>query len=201
MAVKKKNARARPLPLPVAGRSPPFPAAAADLVRPPRPRSAVAQDRRSVPHPRVRNHAAADAGRSRAAEVRRVARQVPLDGGAGRGAGAGRDQDLVSARLQHPAEAAAVDRARVGGEVRRPAAVGRGDAAVVQGDRRLHRRRDPQLRVPRARGDPRHQRGARALSRLRREGRSEEPCDETASLDDLGDGDAATARSSTSTRR
>ena len=44
-----------------------------DVVPAPRPRSAVAQDRRPVPHPRVRDHAAADAGRSRAAEVPRVA--------------------------------------------------------------------------------------------------------------------------------
>jgi hypothetical protein len=47
-------------------------------------------------------------------------------------------------------------------------------------DRRLHRRRDPQLRVPRARRDSRHQRRARAVPRLRRQGRSEEPCDEAA---------------------
>ena len=33
-------------------------------------------------------------------------------------------------------------------QLRRPAAGRRGDAAVVQGHRRLHRRRDPQLRVP-----------------------------------------------------
>ena len=38
-----------------------------------RPRPAVAEDARSVPHPRLRGHAAADAGRSRAAEVRGVA--------------------------------------------------------------------------------------------------------------------------------
>ena len=61
---------ARQLPAAGAARSPALPPAAADLVSPARPRSAVAQDRRSVPHPRVRDHAAADAGRSRAAEVR-----------------------------------------------------------------------------------------------------------------------------------
>ena len=116
------NPRARParrragrsLPIPRAGRSPPLPAAAAHLVRPPRPRPAVAQDRRPVPHPRVRDHAAADAGRSRAAEVRRVAREVSVDGGAGGRSRDRRHRDLVSARLQHPSEAAAVDRARVG---------------------------------------------------------------------------------------
>ena len=38
--------------------------------------------------------------------------------------------DLVSARLQHPAAPAAGDRARIGRPLRRPAAVGRGDAAA-----------------------------------------------------------------------
>src|SRR5439155_24820299 len=56
-----------------ATRPPPLPRAAVGLVRAPRTRSAVAQDQRSVPHPRVRDHAAADAGRSGAAEVPRVA--------------------------------------------------------------------------------------------------------------------------------
>ena len=59
-----------------------------------------------------------------------------------------RDRDVAAARLQHPAAAAAGDRARVGRALRRPAAVRRGDAAVVQGHRRVHGRRDPQLRVP-----------------------------------------------------
>ena len=75
-----------------AARSPALPAAAADLVPPPRPRPAVAQDRRPVSHPRVGNHAAADAGRSRPAEVRRVARQVSVVRGAGGGARARRDR-------------------------------------------------------------------------------------------------------------
>ena len=48
------------------------------------------QTTRSVPHPRLRGHAAADAGRSRAAEVRRVAREIPDARGAGRRAGSGR---------------------------------------------------------------------------------------------------------------
>ena len=100
-----KTRRRAPLPLPPPARSPPLPAAAADVVSPPRPRSAVAQDRRPVPHPRVGDHAAADAGRSRAAEVRRVAGEVPVARRAGRRAGAGGDADLVSARLQHPAHA------------------------------------------------------------------------------------------------
>ena len=46
----------------------------ARLVSPQRPRPAVAADQRPVPHPRLRGDAAADAGRSRAAEVPRVAR-------------------------------------------------------------------------------------------------------------------------------
>ena len=78
MAVKNQTHDARRSPMPRAARSPALPAAAADLVPPPRPRPAVAQDRRPVPHPRLRDHAAADAGRSRAAEVRRVARQVSV---------------------------------------------------------------------------------------------------------------------------
>ena len=80
-----------------------------DVVRPPRPRPAVAQDRRPVPHPRVRDHAAADAGRSRAAEVPRVARQIPVARGAGRRRRSRTStDDVVSARLQHPAAAPAV---------------------------------------------------------------------------------------------
>ena len=55
--------------------------------------------------------------------------------------------DVVSARLQHPAAAPADDRARGGARVRRPAADRRGDAALVQGHRRLHGRRHSQLRV------------------------------------------------------
>ena len=57
-------------------RSPALPPAAARVVSAPRPRPAVAEDRRPVSHPRVGDHAAADAGRSRAAEVRRVAREI-----------------------------------------------------------------------------------------------------------------------------
>ena len=56
--------------------------------------------------------------------------------------------DVAAARLQHPAAAPSRDRARVGGALRRPLALRRRDAAVVQGHRRLYRRRHPQLRVP-----------------------------------------------------
>ena len=90
-------------------------------------------------------------------------------------------------------QTAADDRARSGRALRRPAAGRRGDAAVVQGHRRLHRRRDPQLRVPPARRDSRHQRRARAVSRVRRQRRSEEPRDEAAPLDGVGGAGAAAA--------
>ncbi|MGC4085203.1 MAG: hypothetical protein QM736_24560 [Vicinamibacterales bacterium] len=54
-----------------------------------------------------------------------------------------------------------------------------------------HRRCDPQLRVPAARRDPRHQRRTRALPRLRRRGRSQEPRDEETSVGGVrGDGAA-----------
>ena len=60
------------------------------------------------------------------------------------------DRDLVSARLQHQAETPAEHRARSRGEIRRTAAGRRGNAAVVQGHRRLHGRRHPELRVRRS---------------------------------------------------
>ena len=92
MPVKKhEDARATaPLPLPAPADRRRFRQRLLTWYRPPRPRSAVAQDRRPVPHPRVRDHAAADAGRSRAAEVRRVARQISVVRRARRGARAGR---------------------------------------------------------------------------------------------------------------
>ena len=82
-----------------------------------------------------------------------------------------RRSHLVPARLQHPAAPAAGDRARVGRALRRRAAGRRSDAAIVQGHRRLHGRRGHELRVRQARGDSRHERRARAVSRLRRQGR------------------------------
>ena len=91
-----------------------------------------------------------------------------------------RRRHVAAARLQHPAAPAARHRARVGRALRRRAAVGRGDAPVVQGHRRLHGRGGPELRVRPARGDPRHQRRARPLSRLRRPRRSEGARDEAA---------------------
>src|SRR5207245_2528665 len=63
-----------------------------------------------------------------------------------------------------------------------------------QGHRRVHGRRDSELRVPRARGDPRYERRARAVPQLRGEGRSEEPRDETSSLETVRNDGAAPAR-------
>ena len=65
----------------------------------------------------------------------------------------------------------------------------------------VHRRRDPQLRLRRARGHPRHQRGAGAVPRVRRQGRPQEPRDEEAALGDLRGAGAAASTCSTSTRR
>src|SRR5262245_20100245 len=53
--------------------APLVPPAAPLLVSEERARAAMASHRRPVPHPRLRGDAAADAGRSRAAEVRGVA--------------------------------------------------------------------------------------------------------------------------------
>ena len=92
----------------------------------------------------------------------------------------GRQRDLAAARLQHPPEAPSGNRPRSGGALRRPAAHRRRDAAVVQGHRRLHGRRDSQLRVPAARRHSRHQRGPSALPGVHRRRRSEEPRDEEA---------------------
>ena len=66
-----------------------IPPQAARLVRPPWPDAPMARDVGSLPHSGIRNHAAADAGRSRAAEISRVARQVPVVRSAGGGAGKG----------------------------------------------------------------------------------------------------------------
>src|SRR5207237_10380723 len=79
-----------------------------------RPRSSVAPDHRSLPHPRLGGDAAADAGRPRAAEIPGVARQVSDVRGAGRRAGTGRHGEVAYARLQHPHATAARDFARDG---------------------------------------------------------------------------------------
>ena len=110
-------------------------------------------------------------------------------------------RDLAPARLQHPPSPAARDRPGVGRPLRRDAPVRRSDAAVVQGHRRVHGRRRPQLRLRPARGHPRHQRRARALPRLRRTRRTEGARDAASALEHLADGAADAATSSTSTRR
>ena len=60
------------------------------------------------------------------------------------------------------------------------------DAAFVQGNRGLHGRRHPELRVPPARRHPRHQRGARALPRVRRPRHSERHCNPKTPLGGVG---------------
>ena len=177
------------LPAPVRARA--LPARAAAMVRPPRPRSAVANDRRSVPHPGVGGDAAADAGRSRAAQVSRVAGKYPSFEALAAARRGRRLGHLAAARLQHPAQAAALDRPRGGGQLRRRAARRSRDAAVVQGHRRVHRRRDPELRLPQAGGDPRHQRRPRALPRVRRPGRCQGPRDDPAAVGGVGGAGAA----------
>src|SRR6185295_17171419 len=60
---------------------------------------AVARDERPVPHPGVRGDAAADAGGSRAAEVPRVAGEVPVARSARRRRRVARHRNLAAARL------------------------------------------------------------------------------------------------------
>src|SRR4030095_10636980 len=92
--------------------------AAARLVRPARPRPALAPDARSVPGARGRNTAATHASRPRAAKVQRVARPLPDVRGARSRRRARRRPHLVPARLQHPAKATTGDRARIGRALR-----------------------------------------------------------------------------------
>src|SRR6185436_8915790 len=89
--------------------APELQAPAARVVRPPRTYAAMARDLRSVPHPRVGNHAPADAGRSRAAEIPRMAGEVSDARGARGRARARRDGDMAAARIQHQAETPAGD--------------------------------------------------------------------------------------------
>src|SRR4029453_1565355 len=60
-------------------------------------------------------------------------RKNPSFGGLAGGRSQGGRPGLAAAWLQHPAAPPPHDRARVGGALRRRAAVGRGDAALVQG--------------------------------------------------------------------
>src|SRR5204862_5461477 len=102
--------------------------------------------------------------------------------------------NVAAAWLQHPPAEAAGDRARIRGALWRPAPLRSGDAAFLQRYRRVHRRRDSQLRLPRAGGDTRHQRRARALPRLRTAWGSEGARDEETALVDRGSSRAAQAR-------
>jgi len=166
MAVKKKNARARPLSLPVPADRRRF-----------RQRLLTWYGRhgRDLPWrktadpyhtPRLRNHAAADQvdrvlpkyaewlGKYPSMEVLAEAPEqdvtrtwYPLG------------YNIRPKRLQS-------NRPGVGGKVRRPAPVGRGDAACPSRGSAPTPPVRSAARVPRARRDPRHQRGPGALSRL-----------------------------------
>src|SRR5204863_1944621 len=92
---------------------------AARLVRAAWPGPPLAPDARPLPRARVGNHAAADAGRSRAAEVRRVAGSVSDVRSARRRRGTGCRPDVVSAWLQHQAAEVAGDRPGVGRAIQR----------------------------------------------------------------------------------
>src|SRR5262249_2727899 len=106
-------------------RAPTLSQAAADLVSAARPFAALARDERSLSHSGIGGDAAADASRSRAAEVSRMARQVPLARHARARARRGRRPHVVSARLQHPPTTPAIDCPRSGRALRRQAAVRR----------------------------------------------------------------------------
>ena len=145
-----------------------IPAAAARLVSTERARSALAADHRSVSHPGVRGDAAADAGRSRAAEIRGVAGKVPDVRGARGGAGGRCHRDVAAARLQHPPPPAARDRAGVGRALRRVLPADESTLRSFKGIGEYTAGAVLQLRLRPARGHPRHQRRARAVSCLRR---------------------------------
>ena len=157
----KKNAST---PRSGTSRSPPFPAASADVVRPPRPRPAVAPDARSVRASSSRGHAAADAGRSRAAEIQWLG-SLPDDGGAGGRASGG--------RRSGPGTPSATTCVRGGSTRLRARSVTKyggelpSDEATLlsfKGIGAYTARGHPQLRVRQARRDSRHERGARAVS-------------------------------------
>ena len=97
-----------------AGAPPPLPTPPAGVVPPERPGSAVAPNQRPVSHPGVGSDAAADPGRSGAAEVRRVADQVPDTRGTRRGRRNRRVGNLAAARLQRPPASPARHCPRVG---------------------------------------------------------------------------------------
>src|SRR4051812_39749453 len=93
-------------PFPATSRRPPAVSTpTARLVSRTRARPAVAEDGRSVPHPGVRGDAAADASRSRAAEVPRVAGEISVAVGARRRRPGRCDRDVAATGLQHQAAA------------------------------------------------------------------------------------------------
>ena len=185
---------------PAAATLPPPPA---HLVSQPRARPAVAQDRRPVPHPRLRDHAAADAGRSRAAEVPRVARQVSV---ASRCWPRRRPTEVARTWYPlgyniRPQRLQSIARKRwrnYGGQLPSDD----DDAAVVQG----HRRSTPPARSA---ASPSGERAAildtnvaRVLFRdLHRQGRPQEPRDEEAAVGAVEALCCRTSTCSTSTRR
>ena len=168
----------------------------ARLVSQERPRPAVAQHRRPVPHPGVGDHAAADAGRSRAAEVPRVARRSTRRSTCSPRRRRRRcRRDVAAARLQHPAAAAAVDRA-AGGRATTTASC-RAIATTLLSFKGIGEYTAGAIRsfAFRERAAILDTNVARVLFRdLRRQGRSEEPRDEEAAVGGVGGGAAAQAR-------
>ena len=170
------------------------PPAVARLVRPLRAGPAVAPHARSVSRAGVRGDAAADAGGARPAEVSRVVGAVPVAPGACLVDRSRRGRGVVPARVQRPAAASSRDRPRVVGALRRsPAARCRG-VAQLQGDWPVHGGRDHELRVRGAGADPRHERGARAVPRVRGARRREIPRGSLRAVADLGVPAARAAR-------
>ena len=172
------------------------------LVRRQRTIAAVAAHRRSVPHPRVRDDAAADAGRSRAAEVSRVARRSirrsrrwpradeadVTPRGVRSATTSGRSGCMRSRARRSRATAASCRRTTT------TLLSFKGIGAYTAGAIRSFAFR-------RARRDPRHQRRARAVPRLRRQGRSQGARHAAAPVGRVRSAGAAASTCSTSTRR
>lgn len=145
----------------------------AGVVWPVPARPAVAAHPRPVPNPRLRDHAAADPGRTGHSEVSRMADQVSVARGAGQGREGGGARGVVSARVQHPAGATA--RHRPGGRAPAP----RPDPRLARrpagptGDRPVHGGGSAQLRLRAGCANPGHKCAARAAQGFpRRSGRA-----------------------------
>jgi len=157
-----------PAPAPVPDPAAPLRPPPAAVVPHRRPAPALAPHARPLPHPRLRGHAAADAGRPRRAEVPRVPAPLPLPRGAGarprrRGA-----RGLVPAGLQRPPRAALADRPHRAGGARRPPPRGARPAPAPARHRPLHRRGAALFRLRPPRGPARHERPPRPAARLLR---------------------------------